>query len=107
MGKSVIFSNHKGIKRELGIEIHRGGVFLVPGAVLLQFLVAVDHQFDLSGEEFLHGVLNILSAIGLDKITAELGGRVDGEGVFLQIHDLSIVKPGRDHHRGQLLLHMT
>ena len=106
VGKPVGRTYHEAVEGELGIEIHRGVGFVL-GLVAFEFLVSEDDQLGVGGEYLLQRVLNVFRVAAADHVPAEIGGRVQNQVVFCQLHHLGVVKPGGYGHSTHALFHMT
>ena len=107
MGKPVGGAHHEIIKGELGVEVHGGGSGLSLIEIVFPLLVSENQQFGVGIENFLQGILNVVGAPAADDLPAEVGRGVQNQIVFVQLHHLRVIEPGRHGHSPQPLLHMA
>ena len=106
VGKPVGRAHHKIIKGKLRVKVHgRGGLALLLSGV--QFLVAVDQKLGVGIENLLQSILNQIGAPAADDLPAKIRGGIENQVVFVQLHDLGIVQPGRDGDSPQALLNIA
>ena len=106
VGEPVGGAHHKIIKGELGVKVHGGdGLSLVAEGV--PFLVPKDQELGVGIKDFLQGILHEARTPAADNVPSEIGGGVENQVVFVQLHHLRIVEPGGNRDRSQTLLHVA
>jgi len=104
--KPVRGTDDEVVKGKLRIELHERRFFLLI-LVGLHFLLAEHDQFDFGIEQLAHRVLDVIGASAEDDVFSELGGRVEDQSSFGQLHNLDIVKPGGNDGRRQAGFHVA
>jgi hypothetical protein len=102
VGEAVGGANHEIVEGELGVKIHgRGGFALLLEG--LQFLVTEDQQFGVGIELFFQGFMDISGVTATDNVPAKIVSRVQNQVLFIELHDLGIVKSGGDDDGAKLI----